>query len=410
MEYNNTHPHYQHHFKANTGNTTKADRKREQKQQAKEIENFTASTTTNNKQTATSQDNTTTEEEEEEETETSANTATTSIIQGANCFKRFKTSETTHFDNFETTSTSNHDLANGDSNSQGFDVPKSGLTVVTKGTYKASEFISVGERIAALCKGSLISREAQNGRGGSKGLRFKCSNNHEFTISFSKLMAILSKTLSLETCKDIWCVKCHNFYYRCRKKAANNCAVVTSSIFDYGYVTFNCRMNHNFKISVHRNPDKIWCSYCRKNKKKAAKKLMEIDLERKKQQYNEQQRKLFEESRKFLQDEQSSQKSNRKITIQEILKQVELKARYETKKFILTQKSSLSEASVFNIYKTIYMPSEILQASFQSLGEGLNSCFRKMAILVHPDKNSHPLSNRAFQKLSQVYMKCQNMR
>lgn len=69
--------------------------------------------------------------------------------------------------------------------------------------------------------------------------------------------------------------------------------------------------------------------------------------------------------------------------------------------------TNVDETSVFQVYKIIYMPSEILQASFKSAGDSLNSCFRKMAILIHPDKNSHPLSNKAFQKLSQAYNLCQ---
>ena len=404
MEHNNTHFH-----KTNKTNktskpdtATKADRKREQKMQAKEMENFVASTTNTQERSGNNKDSQGEEEEEEEETETSANTAT---------FKRVKTNETTHFETFETISSSNHCETDGEqASSQGFEFGQTGFTMSSNTTSEADEFIPIGERLAALYKGTLMSRETQNGRGGCKGLRFKCNNNHVFTISYGKLKTVPSEGLERETCKDIWCVKCHNFYYRCKKKAMDNGAIVTSRIFDPGYVTLNCRNKHNFGISIHRNPDKTWCSNCRKEMKYEKRKKIEIERERKKQESSEQQKKLFEESRKYLQTEQSNQNFERQFSVQDILVQVDLKAKFETQKFINNQNNEMNEINIYTVYKIIYMPSEILQATFQSLGENLNSCFRKMAILVHPDKNSHPLSKRAFQKLSQVLMTCQETR
>jgi hypothetical protein len=276
-------------------------------------------------------------------------------------------------------------------NNQDSDVNLKGATMFI--TSSADEFIPVGKRLAALYNGTIMSRETQNGRGGSKGLRFKCANLHEFTISFSKLNKVPKGNLELETCKDIWCVKCHNFFYRCHKKASDNGAMITSNLFDKGYVNFNCRMNHDFKISIHRNPDKVWCQHCKKDVKNQVKREIEIENDKKRQKEYEHQQKLFEESKQHMQSEQCQQNSDTKFNIQNILAQVDLKAKYETQIFLSTNKTEISEMLVFQVYKTIYMPSEILQASFQSLGESLNSCFRKMAILVHPDKNSHPLAN-----------------
>lgn len=311
---------------------------------------------------------------------------------------------------FSTTSASNKDCTEAEqASSQGFDENIPGVAMSHFGN--ADEFIPVGERLASLYNGELMSRETQNGRGGSKGLRFRCSNMHEFTISFEKLKRVPSHGLELETCKDIWCVKCHNFFYRCQKKAEDNGAVVKSKIFEKGYVQINCRMNHDFKISIHRNPDKVWCQYCRKDVKSETKRQKEIENEQKRQREYEHQKKLFEESKKHMESEQGAQQNAQpQFSIQDVLNQVDLKARYETQKFMSQAQTNLSEVGVYQVYKTIYMPSEILQASFNSLGEGLNSCFRKMAILIHPDKNSHPLANRAFQKLSQAYYQCQEMR
>lgn len=379
----------------------KRERKREQKMHERTIESKgTSVIKTINKETGAGADQKNGIEEEEAEDETSANTGKT--------YKRIRTTE---FSNFETTSMSNHEETDGDNaSSQDFGVNLTGATMSNTTSCSANEFIPVGERLAALYNGTIMSRETQNGRGGSKGLRFKCANMHEFTISFSKLNRVPQGNLEPETCKDIWCVKCHNFFYRCIKKASDNGAEVTSKLFDKGYVNFNCRMNHDFKISIHRNPDKIWCQHCKKDVRNESKKQIEVENEKKRQKEYEHQKMLFEESRKHMQSEKIQQNSDTKFSIQDILVQVELKAKYDTQMFLNTSKVDMPEALIFQVYKTIYMPSEILQASFQSLGESLNSCFRKMAILVHPDKNSHPLANQAFQKLSQAYVVCQETR
>uniref|UniRef100_A0A7S3N5G2 J domain-containing protein n=1 Tax=Euplotes harpa TaxID=151035 RepID=A0A7S3N5G2_9SPIT len=171
-------------------------------------------------------------------------------------------------------------------------------------------------------------------------------------------------------------------------------------------------MNHDFKISVHRNPDKVWCSYCKKDLKSEEKKQKEEELDSKIRQQMENQQKLFQESKSYVQSEtyDHSERTNNQITLQEILKEVNEKAQLETKNYMQLHSLAQDESSVFQVYKIIYMPSEILQVSFKSLGDGLNSCFRKMAVVIHPDKNSHPLSNKAFQKLSQAYFQCQQSR
>ena len=385
---------------------TKNDRKREKKMQMKEAENIngtnTITTTTITNKVNGGEQTETTEEEEEEEG-TSAKTA--------NTFKIIKTTETCDSTGFSTSSSESNKDLNEDQTTgfTGFCDPTNGITISTD-ISNVNELITVGEKLATLYNGTLMSMETQNGRGGSKGLRFRCANMHEFTISYDKLKKVPNTDLQLETCKDIWCVKCHNFYYRCAKKASDNGAVVTSKIFEKGYVLINCRMNHNFKISIHRNPDKVWCTFCKKDIKVEQKKQIELESELKRQREYEQQKKLFEESKKFVESGQNDQnnESSKQFTLQDILSQVNQKAQLETKEFMKNNSTlKIDETSVFQVYKIIYMPSEILQVSFKSAGESLNSCFRKMAFLIHPDKNSHPLSNKAFQKLSQVYIQCQ---
>merc|ERR1719240_231092 len=59
---------------------------------------------------------------------------------------------------------------------------------------------------------------------------------------------------------------------------------------------------------------------------------------------------------------------------------------------------------IFWVYKLVIMPLEMLSTflTFNDL-KTMKLIFRRLSILIHPDKNSHPMSSNAFQKLNQVY-------
>lgn len=100
------------------------------------------------------------------------------------------------------------------------------------------DYIKAAHQMETLFQAQLLTVDVAKGRGGCEGLRFKCSNNHEFTTSFEKL----NKFIELGTnptkaeAKNIWCIKCHNFYFRCVQKAQENNAEVISEIFKKGHV------------------------------------------------------------------------------------------------------------------------------------------------------------------------------
>ena len=65
---------------------------------------------------------------------------------------------------------------------------------------------------------------------------------------------------------------------------------------------------------------------------------------------------------------------------------------------------SLSEAMIVHVYKISFTPMDVLVGSLRAMKqEILISNFRKLARILHPDKNSHPLAKEAFQKLSEAY-------
>ena len=62
----------------------------------------------------------------------------------------------------------------------------------------------------------------------------------------------------------------------------------------------------------------------------------------------------------------------------------------------------LSSQKIFLIFKFNETSEEVLLESLKLMGDSENtrSYFKKIALLVHPDKNGHPLANAVFQKLS----------
>lgn len=60
----------------------------------------------------------------------------------------------------------------------------------------------------------------------------------------------------------------------------------------------------------------------------------------------------------------------------------------------------LEESRVVETYKLLIFPEETFKLYLQSLAlDDLRKEFRRLAILVHPDKNAHPHAKVAFQKL-----------
>ena len=56
------------------------------------------------------------------------------------------------------------------------------------------------------------------------------------------------------------------------------------------------------------------------------------------------------------------------------------------------------------MYKILFIPEDLFIESFIKQGiEMINTSFRRLAIMVHPDKNPHPYAQTAFLKLSKVY-------
>ena len=64
---------------------------------------------------------------------------------------------------------------------------------------------------------------------------------------------------------------------------------------------------------------------------------------------------------------------------------------------------TISDEQMYNLYKILYIPKQYLVQGFMSQRETMSTSFRKMSLLLHPDKNCHPDAPLAFRKLSEAY-------
>ena len=65
----------------------------------------------------------------------------------------------------------------------------------------------------------------------------------------------------------------------------------------------------------------------------------------------------------------------------------------------------LEETRIVETYKLLIFPENTFKEYLASLGvDELRKEFRKLAMLIHPDKNSHPHAKIAFQKLYNCFV------
>lgn len=270
--------------------------------------------------------------------------------------------------------------------------------------------LSIAHSLCSAFKGKLLSQEAMSGRGGNKGFSFECCNKHQFIISLSTLNRL--KTISIENrpCYDSWCLKCRNFLLKTVERAKETNSSIISSSINKGYVEIKCNQEHSFIVDYTKNHSKTWWEEC---KNEEVKKKQDFCKEREKSEeirkQIEQQR-LFQESLKHIQEKEEKQRkafssSEQALYFENTMKQVcsYAKKKMERETSNSDYKGQASTIEIYNVYKVLYMPDEILIKTFLMIERSqLNSYFRKLALLLHPDKNKHKNANDAFLKLQAV--------
>lgn len=122
---------------------------------------------------------------------------------------------------------------------------------------------------------------------------------------------------------------------------------------------------------------------------------MEADMRRKNLEMQEAQWRLFAQM-----GTQSTEPS--KPTSNEIMGRVQSIA-YRMMNETMWVNPTANKEQIYNMYKIIHAPIDILVQGFKTHGEAMPTAFRKMCLLIHPDKNQHPHANYAFRKLNEAY-------
>jgi len=203
------------------------------------------------------------------------------------------------------------------------------------------------------------------------------------------------------------CPKCDALLRKCQFYATENGGVCLNE--KYGnMINFMCFKGHNWSVR-YRNFSLDWCPDCAEEKKEEFRKKCEEERKKREKIEEESQKKLFEEARKKA---MSSPHQGGPIGEEDLayFRQIDLEAENMAKKktteFMSQQGISkdITFQQTFQVNKVLATPEECLQKYMQSLGtETVKSEFRRIAKIIHPDKNKHPEAGVAFQKIHKVY-------
>lgn len=285
------------------------------------------------------------------------------------------------------------------------------------GSNAHSSLLTIARTLWNIFNGKLLSQEVLSGRGGNDGLSFECCNKHQFIISLSTLGRLNTIGIHDKSCYDSWCLKCRNFLKKSEERAQNMNSTVISSCLSKGFLEIECENSHRFTVEYTKNHTKTWCEEC-KNEESTRKQTLfkekEVSEEQRKQR--EQQR-LFEESQKYMQQQQQRKSMSfatheEEVYFETAMKQVCSYAKKKMEKDMSSEnfRGEATHIEIYNVYKILYMPFDVLVKTLCMIDRSqLSSHYRQLALLLHPDKNKHKLSNDAFLKLGQAYELCKQI-
>lgn len=219
------------------------------------------------------------------------------------------------------------------------------------------------------------------------------------------------------------CPRCTELLDECKAFAKKNEGTCLNEEYDET-IRYRCTRGHCWNLN-HKNARRRWCAACAKDQRNLLKKRCEEEKAEREKQEEECQKKLFEEARKraaggaesghqsfrpsgMNNNAQGSQQ--RGMSTLEYFQRVDYEIETLAKKYTISFMSQKEFAGnihyqqILQVYKIMIMPEEILQTYMFSLNaDTLRSEFRRMAKIIHPDKNKHPQAGNAFQKIYKVY-------
>lgn len=218
------------------------------------------------------------------------------------------------------------------------------------------------------------------------------------------------------------CPRCTELLDECKAFAKKNEGSCLNEEYEET-IRYRCTRGHCWSLN-HKNARRRWCAQCAKDQRNLLKKKCEDEKVEREKQEEECQKKLFEEARKRAAGAESGQQSfrpsgmnnvntgsqQRGMSTLEYFQRVDYEIENLAKKYTLSFMSqkdydgNIHYQQILQVYKIMIMPEEILQTYMFSLNaDTLRSEFRRMAKIIHPDKNKHPQAGNAFQKIYKVY-------
>jgi hypothetical protein len=244
----------------------------------------------------------------------------------------------------------------------------------------------------------------------SRKEKVKCNLNHQCEVEVSNPK------------KN--CPRCADLLHECREFAKKNEGSCLNEVYDET-IRYQCIKGHCWSLN-HKNARRRWCAQCAKEQRAFLKKKCEEEKIEREKQEEEHQKKLFEEAKKqAMKDNMKQQQqqqpfgfsgtnngygSSKPMSALEYFQRIDYEIESLAKKYTLefmSQKTFTGEINyqqILQVYKIVIMPEEILQTYMFNLNaDTLRSEFRRMAKIIHPDKNKHPQAGNAFQKIYKVY-------
>lgn len=263
-------------------------------------------------------------------------------------------------------------------------------------------------KVLELCrvfKGQLISSQEVRGRGGNGSWQFKCSNGHDFIVTTCKLSHLETIDLSDEKCHQCWCLKCKNFHMKCLEKIEQENGCLLSDINDKSLCKVQCEKNHQFYVKYSREITKVWCKACKQDEVLQAKKANQEAQKEAFIKLQKQQESLFNESKSQI--ESTSTPSPINSDSLELLQICQMSQQMMTKYFEQNPSSQISKEEMYNLYKILITPEDLLERCMKmALSQSqstLISYYRSVSLFIHPDKNKHHLATETFQKFQNAY-------
>lgn len=218
------------------------------------------------------------------------------------------------------------------------------------------------------------------------------------------------------------CPRCQDLLNECREFARKNEGSCLNEEYDET-VRYRCIKGHCWTLN-YKNARRRWCAQCAKEQRNFMKQKCEEEKAEREKEEEEFQKKLFEEARKKAAAESQGQQQNfrpqqgtnngtenkRGVNAMEYLQKIDYEIEMLAKKYtisFMSQKEFTGQCNyqqILQVYKILIMPEEVFQSYMFTLNaDTLRSEFRRIAKIIHPDKNKHPQAGNAFQKIYKVY-------